>query len=194
MDHGASMAKATTTSLQHPWTMTWWPRSFCSHYHQRPCSKVWDCTCMVFSRAATACIRRRWAAIVRATAIRDADISLYLWCVQLIRPVSRQLVIVPLHSKKMTRPCAVHRPSGEHRLLLICSPTTTSVMARASGHRTTSARYARHVQEEHVHDLCEHSQRTIWGDDYIEQFNVIHARTGPVPPQTCIASMNSSHR
>jgi hypothetical protein len=38
--------------------------------------------------------------------------------VQLIRPVSRQLVIVPLHSKKMTRPCAVHRPSGEHRLLL----------------------------------------------------------------------------
>ena len=35
---------------------------------------------MVFSRAATACIRRRWAAIVRATAIRDADISLYLWC------------------------------------------------------------------------------------------------------------------
>jgi len=53
------------------------------------------------------------------------------------------------------------------------------------------AKDARHVQEEHAHALREHGHRTVRGA-YIEEFNVIHARTGPIPPRTCIASMNSS--
>lgn len=65
------------------------------------------------------------------------DVSLFLVC----NPVSRQWVIVPLHSNKMTRPCALYTSTGRPASTgSFCSPTTTSVTAGAGGRRTTSAR------------------------------------------------------
>jgi hypothetical protein len=83
--------------------------------------------------------------------------------------------------------------------LNICKERRSRITSRPTGWRARStlstlsqrAKDARHVQEEHIHGLREHDHCTVRGD-YIEEFNVIHARTGPVPPRTCIASVNSS--
>ena len=64
------------------------------------------------------------------------DVSLYLVC----NPVSRQWVIVPLHSRRMTRPCAlyVHRPSGEHRLLLLANDDECNGWGKWASHYTSA--------------------------------------------------------
>ncbi|XP_066361549.1 F-box protein At5g49610-like [Miscanthus floridulus] len=198
MDHGAGAGKAeaTTTSLQHlnddmvaeillrlPSASVFRCRAVCrawrgitsspgfvaAYARRRPLELI------VSGYSFASCVDGGLLLLER---FMHGDVSLYLVC----NPVSRQCVIVPLHSKRMTRPCAlyVHRPSGEHRLLLLTNDDECYGWGKWASHyvRSLEAAETRRLQGPAVtgiymcdrmviHSL-EHRGRLHWLDDHPE--------------------------